>query len=46
VRAFACFPGARVDGVVLPFLAAAYEIHDEAEEKHEEAPGEERNADV
>jgi hypothetical protein len=34
------FPGAGVDWVVLPFLAAAYEVHDEAEDEHEEAPGE------
>jgi hypothetical protein len=34
------FPWAGVDGVVLPFLATAYDEHDEAEEEHEEAPGE------
>ena len=33
-------PGAGVDGVVLPFLAAADEVHDGSEDEHEEAPGE------
>jgi len=33
-------PGARSDGVVLPFLAAAYEEHDEAEDEHDGSPGE------
>ena len=28
------------DGVVLPLLAAAYKVHDEAKEEHDEAPGE------
>ncbi len=36
----AFFPGAGVDGVVLPLLAAAYEEHDEAEDEHDCAPGE------
>ena len=40
VGAVALFPGAGVDGVVLPFLAAAYEEHDEAEDEHDGAPGE------
>jgi len=34
------FPGARAYGVVLPFLAAAYEEHDEAEDEHDGSPGE------
>ena len=34
------FPGARVDGVILPFLAPTYEEHDEAEDKHDGPPGE------
>jgi hypothetical protein len=34
------FPGAWVDGVVLPLLAAAYEEHDEAEDEHDGSPGE------
>ena len=38
--ACAFFPGAGVDGVVLPFLAAAYEEHDQAEDEHDRAPGE------
>jgi len=33
-------PGAWVDWVVLPLLAAAYEEHDEAEDEHDGAPGE------
>ena len=32
------FPGAGVDGVVLPFLASAYEEHDEAEDEHDGSP--------
>jgi hypothetical protein len=32
-------PGTWVDGVVLPLLAAAYKEHDEAEDEHDEAPG-------
>jgi hypothetical protein len=39
-RAVALFPGTRVDGVVLPFLTTAYEVHDEAEDEHEESPDE------
>src|SRR5258705_3785770 len=34
------FPGAWVDWVVLPLLAAAYEEHDEAEDEHDGSPGE------
>ena len=34
------FPRAGVDGIVLPFLAAAYEEHDEAEDEHDGSPGE------
>jgi len=34
------FPGAGIYGVVLPFLAAAYEEHDEAEDEHDGSPGE------
>ena len=34
------FPGAWVDGVVLPLLATAYEEHDQAEDEHDRAPGE------
>ena len=34
------FPRAWVDGVVLPFLAAANQKHDETEDEHEGAPGE------
>jgi hypothetical protein len=33
-------PGAGVDGIVLPFFAAAYEEHNEAEDEHDDAPGE------
>jgi hypothetical protein len=33
-------PWAWVYGIVLPFLAAAYEEHDEAEDEHDETPGE------
>src|ERR1700716_4424379 len=33
-------PRARSDWVVLPFLAAAYEKHDEAEDEHDGSPGE------
>src|SRR6202042_1837898 len=39
-RACAFFPGAGVDGVVLPFLAAAYQEHDQAEDEHEGSPSE------
>jgi len=38
--AVATLPGARSDGIVLPFLAAAYEEHDEAEDEHDGSPGE------
>jgi hypothetical protein len=34
------FPGARVDWIILPFLAAAYEKHDEAEDEHDGSPSE------
>ena len=34
------FPGARRDWVILPFLAAAYEKHDEAKGEHDGSPGE------
>src|ERR1700756_3515434 len=33
-------PWARIDGVVLPFLAAADHKHDHAEEEHDESPAE------
>jgi len=39
-RASVFFPGTGVDGVVLPLLAAANEEDDEAEDEHDEAPGE------
>src|SRR5258707_15636656 len=34
------FPRTWVDWIVLPFLAAAYEEHDEAEDEHDGSPGE------
>ena len=33
-------PGAVGYGIVLPLLAAAYEVHDETEDEHEGSPGE------
>ena len=39
-RANVFLPRAGVDGVVLPFFAAAYEEHDEAEDEHDGSPGE------
>ena len=33
------FPRAGIDGVILPFLPAAYEEHDGAEDEHDGAPG-------
>src|SRR5207248_468964 len=34
----AFFPGAGINGVILPLLAAAYEEHDKAEDEHDASP--------
>jgi hypothetical protein len=39
-RAGVFLPGAGINGVVLPFFAAAYKEHDEAEDEHDGSPSE------